>query len=283
MPDLDSSAKPLMQKAKEPRILERVKPRPRKSLPSGRVSFAKQLDILRAAAAASGREHKPVSNEEISKIVKIHSGTLSNCNPFFQETGLFIKNKLQNVPCDDVFAYAERFEWEPEKAALKLGPIVRKTWFAIALLPKLKFRPLPVEEVVNTLAAESSASPDYKDQLAMLVDFMRVSGVVSIENGMVGLNKSVDEEEQETPVPIASPSDNEPTTIKTILKKHSGNVVAPHPFIDGLLGALPEPGQDWPISGRIKWLQTASNIFSLMYTTQEADDNEVISIERKLQ
>jgi hypothetical protein len=38
-----------------------------------------------------------------------------------------------------------------------------------------------------------------------------------------------------------------------------------HPFIQGLLKTLPEPGTNWSIEGRSKWLQAAANIFDLMY------------------
>jgi hypothetical protein len=38
-----------------------------------------------------------------------------------------------------------------------------------------------------------------------------------------------------------------------------------HPFIEGLLKTLPEPDDDWPAAGRVKWLQTAANIFDLIY------------------
>lgn len=38
-----------------------------------------------------------------------------------------------------------------------------------------------------------------------------------------------------------------------------------HPFIQGLLDTLPEPNSDWPASDRVKWLQTAANIFDLIY------------------
>jgi len=40
---------------------------------------------------------------------------------------------------------------------------------------------------------------------------------------------------------------------------------ARHPFIDGLLQTLPEPESDWPAAARAKWLQTAANIFDLIY------------------
>jgi hypothetical protein len=38
-----------------------------------------------------------------------------------------------------------------------------------------------------------------------------------------------------------------------------------HPFIEGLLKTLPAPDDDWPAAGRVKWLQTAANIFDLIY------------------
>jgi hypothetical protein len=38
-----------------------------------------------------------------------------------------------------------------------------------------------------------------------------------------------------------------------------------HPFIQGLLQTLPEPESDWPSAARVKWLQTAANIFDLIY------------------
>ncbi len=41
-----------------------------------------------------------------------------------------------------------------------------------------------------------------------------------------------------------------------------------HPFLQGLLEALPAPGADWPIARREQWLETARSIFALMYDDQ---------------
>jgi len=40
-----------------------------------------------------------------------------------------------------------------------------------------------------------------------------------------------------------------------------------HPFIEGLLKTLPDPDseEEWPLDKRVKWLQTAANIFDLIY------------------
>lgn len=44
-----------------------------------------------------------------------------------------------------------------------------------------------------------------------------------------------------------------------------GDIGNLHPFVQGLLKTLPEPESDWPSAARAKWLQTAANIFDLIY------------------
>lgn len=44
-----------------------------------------------------------------------------------------------------------------------------------------------------------------------------------------------------------------------------GDIGTLHPFVQGLLKTLPAPETDWPSAARIKWLQTAANIFDLIY------------------
>ncbi len=44
-----------------------------------------------------------------------------------------------------------------------------------------------------------------------------------------------------------------------------GDMEGFHPFVQGLLKTLPEPDTEWASSARVKWLQTAANIFDLIY------------------
>lgn len=53
------------------------------------------------------------------------------------------------------------------------------------------------------------------------------------------------------------------------------------PFIQGLLSKLPNEGVVWTMVERVKWLQTAANIFDLMYTAGEDSDMCFIEIEVK--
>jgi len=47
------------------------------------------------------------------------------------------------------------------------------------------------------------------------------------------------------------------------------NSVNYHPFIEGLIGSLPEPHQSWDTQGQVRWLQTAAHIFGLLYNRDE--------------
>ena len=49
------------------------------------------------------------------------------------------------------------------------------------------------------------------------------------------------------------------------------------PLIIGLFQKLPEPEADWPATARLKWLQTAANIFDLLY---KGDGGIVVSMAR---
>ena len=70
---------------------------------------------------------------------------------------------------------------------------------------------------------------------------------------------SVDEQDVVLPPRIAPHADALP-------EDRGGDAVSElHPFFQGLLGALPEPGTDWPNAKRERWLETARNIFGLIY------------------
>jgi len=55
---------------------------------------------------------------------------------------------------------------------------------------------------------------------------------------------------------------NPPTLVQSVRTKPNDGL---HPFIQGLLGSLPEPNTNWTVEGRATWLQAASKIFDLIY------------------
>lgn len=157
------------------------KVKPNKALPTDRLSFDKQLAVLRAYAAASGISKNAVSNADVEKISGISTSSISICNPFFNDAGLIVREGMKQRPTQAVFDYSHSYQWESDKAAQKLASTLELTWFAHALLPKLSFRQLLKDEAITIFAEESKASLNYRRQLVLLIDYLEVSGLIRVD------------------------------------------------------------------------------------------------------
>jgi hypothetical protein len=157
--------------------------KPAKILPTDRIRHDKQLDILRAFAAASGHERKPVTADDVGAIVKMAGSTITQITPFFVDAGLIVRagDKKSDAkgftPAPEVIAYQKAYEWDKANAAKKLAPVFADSWFATALTPKLKFRPVNEKEAINDLGEVAAVGPDKEDAIRGLIDYLVVSGL----------------------------------------------------------------------------------------------------------
>jgi hypothetical protein len=158
--------------------------RPLRQLPTDRVSFSKQLDLLRVFAI-QGASGKAVPNEQAAATFSMAPATTGLCNPFFVDVQLLQKAEGGLIPSTDVLAYERAYNWDSESAALKLQPTMERTWFAQTLIPRLKFRPLEEREALAVLAEESGASKEYLPQLKTLLLYLEAAGLITRDNGIV--------------------------------------------------------------------------------------------------
>lgn len=183
---------------------ERSKPKkskPTKPLPTDRLTLAKQLDILRAYAVASGPTAKAVTNDDVGNIVKIHPSTVSLNNSFFYELGFLQRGDKGYVPAPEVFEFNRSYEWNADIAPHKLAPIIARSWFGEVLIPKLSFRPMTEEDAIANLAEIAAAGPDYKSQLRLLIDYLQAASVVIRDGNQIKLAKG-------SSPPLEKPLDN---------------------------------------------------------------------------
>lgn len=203
----NSKAKP---KAKPDKSADAGKPN--KALPTVRIAFAKQLDLLRAYAAASGPTSRMVNLKDVAEIVQMSPTTIPLANPFFVDVRFVQRTEGQGMtPATELLEYAHAYEWDKETAAYKLAPLLAKTWFWDALLPRLSFQELSEDQAVTLLAEKSAAGPPYKSQLRLILDYLEASGLVKRENGMVRMVKG-GAPAMSTPQPSAE-LDNVPASI----------------------------------------------------------------------
>jgi hypothetical protein len=159
--------------------------RPTKYLPTPRITFSKQLDILRAFAAASGPTGKVVSNDDVGKIVKMQPSTVSLANPFLASGGLIAKTDGGYLPCPEVMSFLRAYEWSPDTAAQKLAPVLARTWFADELLSKLDYGAISETEAIKDLAEAANAAPEYRGQLEILLDYLVAGGLIQRDSGQI--------------------------------------------------------------------------------------------------
>ena len=76
----------------------------------------------------------------------------------------------------------------------------------------------------------------------------------------------------------ARPADEEKSEREKKKNGSGGGNIGDHdPLILGLFRKLPAPDEDWPAKDRLKWLQTAANIFDLVY---KGEGGIVVSLAR---
>lgn len=170
-------------------VLKAPKSKPTKPLPTARIAFTKQLDVLRAYAAISGQSAKPATNKEVGDIMKMVETTVSMGNAFFCAIGLLQRTDAGFVPSSEVMNYSRAYAWKPEGAAHQLSPAIRAAWFSEALLPKLGFGPLEEDDALARLAQTAAAGPEYRNQLKVCLEYMEAAGIITRDGTILRLNK----------------------------------------------------------------------------------------------
>jgi hypothetical protein len=182
------------------------KSKPTKIFPTDRTNHASQLQMARGYAIASGPERKAVTNADVAKLVDMQDTTVAMSNAFFVDIGFLQKSDTGFIPASELFDFDHAFQWNAETAALKLSPLIERSWFMQLLLPRLRFHnSMEEREVLELLASESKAAPQHRKQLIMLLDYAVVSGLIQRENGSVRINQNGS---SGTAVPSSEPKRN---------------------------------------------------------------------------
>jgi len=162
------------------------KAKPTKNLPTDRVGFESQFKILRAYAKASDEQGRvAVTNKDVERFADISASSISTCNPFWNDAGLLLREGNKQRPVEAVFAYDQAAEWGADRPASKLAQVLASSWFGKPLLAKLALQAVSKNEALAFLADECRASPDYKAQVALLLEYLEFVGLIVCEGNLV--------------------------------------------------------------------------------------------------
>lgn len=169
-----------------------------RALPTDRVSFEKQLLLLRCFAIGAGVENKPVTNATLADLAKLNVSTAGVNNTFYADAGLTNKAGMGYTPAPEVVSFERAFQFNPETAGQKLAPVLRRTWFGQALLPKLAARPYAEDEALGDLADVARAQPEHKAQLRLLLDYLALGACIERDGLMIRQGRLAREDGQPT-------------------------------------------------------------------------------------
>ena len=170
--------------------------KPTKQLPTERIAFHRQLELLRGFAVASGPSNSAVTNAKVASIVNLTPSTLSLANAFFTDVGFLQRTESGFIPANEVISYTRAHEWDADTAAYKLAPILRATWFFEAIRPKLDFHAREKQEVLQEIADTCAAGKNHANRLGLLVEFLEAANLIACDGNMVRLVKENQQKSQ---------------------------------------------------------------------------------------
>lgn len=173
---------------------------PTRKLPTDRIAFQKQLDILRAYGALSQGGTRAVPVKEVAEMVGMSATTVPLMNTFMLDNDFVQKSGTDFVPHRALIEFAQAHSWNAETATRKLGSLIRQTWFGNRLHSRLSYSAMQSEQAVHDLAAQISASPSCKAQIELLIDYAAKSGLVRRDGSALSLGEEAGSQPMEQPV-----------------------------------------------------------------------------------
>jgi hypothetical protein len=210
---------------------EQAKPekfKPTKILPTDRIAYPKQLELLKAYASKFSNTQRAVTNGEVAEIIQMNVSTVSLANPFFSNVGLLNKLEGGYQPSNEVMAYFRADQWDKDSSVKKLAPLLREQWFSQAILPTLALRSMTEQETLRLLSDACNAGPNYKPQLKVLLSYLDSAGIIAREGDQVAMIKnlsfSVGESMRQTDSANSSSPSSKPTIQTEFTQSPQGGV-----------------------------------------------------------
>jgi hypothetical protein len=186
-----------------------------KVLPTDRIAFERQVEILRAYAACyEANGGKPVSNAQAGETLtpKFSASTLGVAVPFFTDISLLTRNEGEFVPSPEIVEWNQALALSPSEAKRKIRPLFEGTWFYKLLAPRLRLSPQSVKDCVGILAVEAKAEEGHLERVEPLIKFLELAGIVEIAGTRVSFIPTAGE--SSPPVAIKLPPGT-PATFST--------------------------------------------------------------------
>lgn len=177
-------------------------PNPGTYLPTDRIRFDGQLNLLRAYATIGQKSTQAITNEQIAEFAHLKPETASLANPFFANLKLISWIGGGYLPSDALRRYFrdvdEQRRPDPEQ---NLKPLFMETWFwreLAAALDNAHPQPIPIDEAMYILRTAADVGKNADSKLQILLEYLVFVGLIRLVGGDIFL--AGEERSQEAPI-----------------------------------------------------------------------------------
>ncbi|HUI89169.1 MAG TPA: hypothetical protein VLX61_10660 [Anaerolineales bacterium] len=163
---------------------------PTQVIPTNRVSYDKQREVLKAFAVI-GNGGKVVTIKSVSEAVTLTVSAVRSTTDFFASIGLLKEVSGGFVIAKEVNDYYIADQAGESNAYYRIRPLLEKTWFANALMPKLQLKDISELDAVTALSISSSADKEYRGRIKMLLRLMEDAGMIVTNGNNISRGQSI--------------------------------------------------------------------------------------------
>lgn len=163
------------------------KQRAERSLPTDRLSFDKQVEVLRAIAQMSGANKRPVTAEDLSAAIGLKGGTGGLSNKFFRDSGWVVSaGRGMYAATEPLIEYHRHLNVDPDDkdgARRRLVAPVMSSWYWEVLEPMLEGAARQTM-ILHALSKEAGAY-EHTPQLLLIVTWLEWLGFIRRDGDLV--------------------------------------------------------------------------------------------------
>lgn len=163
--------------------------RPDRGLPTDRLSFDAQQEVLRAFGTLSGPTKRSIDTPTLARAVSASASSAGLCNRFFVGAGWLERESKGKYRATDALLQFNRGRGQDgiheTDAVTHLADAASSAWFWQVLAPMLVDGPIPKHHAVLALSQEAGAGVGHEPQLENLLLWLEFIGLIQIEDGTV--------------------------------------------------------------------------------------------------
>ena len=162
--------------------LRRVRLKPGKPLPSGRLNVDKEVLMLRGYVSQSKSGQKAVHFKEVAQLIEAHETSVSSSKQFWEEIGALQETvRGEHKPTSELVGWAMKVDFEAGEANQQLHLLYDRAWFGEIVRQAVNVhKPLKKETLVNILAnAAGGERGETEPRARLLVDLLLRTGYIT--------------------------------------------------------------------------------------------------------